>query len=78
MAKMNSGSKTRSLTPTICSAIGMLIGGLGGAWLGVLIGSDSAVVAGYIGGAIAGWAIGAALGYRWDSRRQDKVQPPAE
>ena len=68
-AKSDCGKKT--LFPTICLAIGMLIGGTIGAAVGVLFRSETAVVLCYIAGALGGATTGAMLGWRWCSRGRD-------
>jgi hypothetical protein len=57
-----------NLLPTIALSIGMLLGGLGGAYLGSFASNELVTVACYVGGAIGGAGGGTMIGLRWRSR----------
>ena len=57
------------LLPTITLAIGMLLGGLIGAYLGSLAPNDAIAAACYAVGALGGAGIGTVIGMRWRSRQ---------
>ena len=57
------------LLPTITSAIGMLLGGLLGATIGIYSARESVVMVGYVLGFLGGAVAGAVIGWRWHSRR---------
>jgi uncharacterized membrane protein YfcA len=67
--KKKDTTEKRTLLPTITCAIGMLIGGLSGAFGGGAVGDEQYVVALYAIGAIAGAVLGSLLGMRWHKIR---------
>lgn len=60
----------KSLIPTFTCAVGMLVGGLGGATLGLLGKNETAVVGGFVIGCLLGSIIGSVMGLRWEQKKQ--------
>lgn len=66
-------TKLRTWLPTIASSVGMALGGLLGAAVGLVIQSESAVIVCCILGFLGGSPVFAMLGWRWHSRRETQM-----
>ena len=65
---------TEKLIPTIGLAIGFLIGGAGAAGVGVLLGSEQAVIACYVVGVLGGSAAGWLIAQRFKPQRVEVTE----